>query len=156
MKSCFFIGHRDAPMQAAPLLGELIERHITQLHVREFVVGCYGAFDSMVSHQLGAAKERHGDISNLLLSPYHPSEREIILPKGFDAAFYPPGMEKVPKRFAIVRANRYMIENSDYLIAYVWHPASNARELYEYALRLEKHGKIHTYNLADYIRGNVM
>jgi len=58
-------------------------------------------------------------------------------------------MERVPKRLAIVRANRYMIEHSDYLIAYVWHPASNARELLEYAQKLESHGKIHIENLAD-------
>ena len=46
-----------------------------------------------------------------------------------------PGMETVPKRAAIVRANRYMVNHSDYLIAYAWHPASNARELVEYALQ---------------------
>ena len=36
-----------------------------------------------------------------------------------------PDLETVPKRLAIVRANRYMVERSDFLIAYVWHPASN-------------------------------
>jgi hypothetical protein len=42
-------------------------------------------------------------------------------------------MEKVPRRFAISKANRYMVDHSDYLIAYAWHPASNARNLVEYA-----------------------
>ena len=54
----------------------------------------------------------------------------------------PPGMETVPKRAAIVRANRYMVDHSDYLIAYAWHPASNARELVEYAQKREKQGII--------------
>ena len=67
-------------------------------------------------------------------------------------SFYPPGMEKVPKRFAIVRANRYMVAHCDYLIAYVWHTASNARELLEYAQRLEKRGRIHTENLAEQLK----
>ena len=41
----------------------------------------------------------------------------------------------MPRKFAIVRANRYMVEHVDYMIAYVWHPASNARDLVEYAIR---------------------
>lgn len=54
-------------------------------------------------------------------------------PDGFDGTYYPPDMERVPRRMAIVRANRYMIDHVDYLIAYALHPASNARELVEYA-----------------------
>jgi len=34
---------------------------------------------------------------------------------------------------AIVRANRYAVDHADALIAYVWHTASNARNLLEYA-----------------------
>ena len=60
------------------------------------------------------------------------------LPPGFDNTFYPHGMEKVPRRLAIVRANRYMIDHADYLIAYVWHPGSNAKNLLEYAKKREK------------------
>ena len=51
-------------------------------------------------------------------------------------------METVPKRVAIIRANRYMVEHSDYLIAYAWHPASNAQDLVEYAQRREKQGRM--------------
>ena len=149
MKSCFFIGHREAPEELASILGESIERHIIENGVREFVVGNYGAFDRMAARQLSAAKERHPEINIMLLTPYHPSERKINLPKGFEVSFYPPGMERVPKRLAIVRANKYMIEHSDYLIAYVWHPASNARDLLEYAQRLESQGRIQTENLAE-------
>ena len=47
-------------------------------------------------------------------------------------------MESVPRKVAIVRANRYVVDHVDYLIAYAWHPASNARELLEYAKRREK------------------
>ena len=44
-------------------------------------------------------------------------------------------MESVPRKAAIIRANRYVVDHVDYLIAYAWHPASNARELVEYAKR---------------------
>ena len=148
MKSCFFIGHREVSENIASLLSESIERHITELGVTEFIVGGYGAFDRIVARQLAVAKELHPEINIMLLTPYHPSERKIRLPEGFELTYYPPGMENVPRRLAIVRANRYMIEHSDYLIAYVWQAASNARDLFEYAKKLEKKGRIKIENLA--------
>ena len=61
---------------------------------------------------------------------------------GFDGSFYPEGMERVPRRLAIVRANRYMAAHVDFLIAYVRHPGSNARELLLYAEGLERRGRL--------------
>ena len=60
-----------------------------------------------------------------------------------DGTYYPPGMENVPRKVAIVRANRYMVDHTDFLIAYAWHPASNARDLLEYARKREGKGLIH-------------
>ena len=40
-----------------------------------------------------------------------------------------------------------MVEHSDYLIAYAWHPASNARDLVEYAKKCEKRGLIQVTEL---------
>ena len=133
MKSCFFIGHREASLEVLPTLTEAIEQHIVEYGVTEFIVGNYGGFDHMAAKTVIAAKERHPEITLSMLIPYHPAERPMELPKGFDNTFYPSGMEKVPRRLAIVRANRYMVDHVDYLIAYAWHPASNARDLVEYA-----------------------
>ena len=135
MSSCFFIGHRETVGEIYPQLEAAIERHITQLGVREFIVGNYGGFDRIAARALVAAKAQHPEIVLLLLVPYHPAERPIQAPPGFDGTFYPPGTENVPRKFAIVRANRYMVEHVNYMIAYVWHPASNARDLVEYAIR---------------------
>lgn len=146
--TCFFIGHRDAPDTLAPVLDELIERHIAEYGVREFTVGRYGHFDYLATQAVLRAKKRHADVRLVYLRPYHPAERPIETPKGFDSSFYPPGMETVPRPLAIVRANRYMIDNSDYLIAYAWRPG-NAREFLEYAQVKERKGGIHIENLAD-------
>ena len=137
-KTCFFIGHREAPDSLLPILDAEVERHITEFNVMDFVVGRYGRFDSMAARCVKAAKKRHPGVTLTLLLSYHPYDRPTPTPPGFDGTFYPPGMETVPKRAAIVRANRYMVNHSDYLIAYAWHPASNARELVEYA---QKRGK---------------
>ena len=135
MKSCFFIGHREASSEVLPALREAVERHIVEYGVAEFIVGNYGGFDRMAAKAVIEAKTRHPQITLTMLLPYHPAERPIDLPPGFDGSFYPPNMEKVPRRFAISKANRYMIDHTDYLIAYAWHPASNARSLVEYASR---------------------
>lgn len=133
MKSCFLIGHREASAEVLPALTETVEQHITEYGVTAFIVGNYGGFDHMAAKAVIAAKARHPEITLSMLIPYHPAERPIEPPKGFDCTFYPPDMEKVPRKLAIVRANRYMVDHVDYLIAYAWHPASNARELVEYA-----------------------
>ena len=80
---------------------------------------------------------------------YHPSEQSIEIPAGFDNTYYPPDMEKVPRRLAIVRANRYMVDHVDYLIAYAWHPASNARELVKYAALRRRDVKIAMVNFGN-------
>lgn len=138
-KTCFFIGHRDAPDSLAPELDALVERHITEYGVGEFVVGRYGGFDALAASAVKRAKARRPDVRLVCLRPYHPAERPEKTPSGFDGSFYPPGMERVPRKLAIVRANRYMVDNSDFLIAYAWHPG-NARELVEYAQRREWRG----------------
>lgn len=145
MKSCFFIGHREASDNLLPILQQTIEEHICTNHVTSFIVGYYGGFDRLAAQAVISLKKQYPQITLTLLLPYHPAERPIQTPPGFDNSYYPPNMEKVPRRLAIVRANQYIVDRSDYLIAYAWHPASNARNLVEYA---EKRG-ISITNLSD-------
>ncbi len=118
MKTCFLIGHRDAPFMIREELEKTISAAITERGITEFVVGQYGAFDKMAEACLAETKKDHPELRLVLLLPYHPSERAVVLPAGFDASFYPPGMEAVPRRLAIVRANEYMAKRCDLLIAY--------------------------------------
>jgi hypothetical protein len=141
-KSCFFIGHREASSEVLPALKAAIEQHITEYGVTEFIVGSYGGFDRLTAKALLEAKRLHPNITLSLLLSYHPFERSIEMPIGFDNTYYPPGMETIPKRYAIARANRYVIDHVDFLIAYVWHPASNARNLVEHAQKREQKGLI--------------
>lgn len=134
-KCCFFIGHREATREIFPALLAEVERHIREFGVTQFVVGHYGGFDRLAAEAVIEAKAKHEEIELVLLLPHHPAERPIYKPAGFDYTYYPFGTEKVPQSVAIVRANRRMVEQADYLIAYVWHTASNAANLLEYAQR---------------------
>lgn len=147
-KSCFFIGHREASEEIYPVLYAAVEQHIVEYGVTEFIVGHYGGFDRLAASAVKEAKRYHPGVRLILLLPYHPAERPIPTPDGFDSTFYPPGMESVPRKIAIVRANRYVVDHVDYLIAYVWHPASNARELVEYAQKRQQKSGIQITLLA--------
>ncbi|MBR1820714.1 MAG: hypothetical protein IJ769_03735 [Clostridia bacterium] len=149
MKTCFFIGHRNAPESLRPLLDAVIERHIVQYGVANFVVGRYGSFDRLAAQALRDAKQRHPKIRLTLLVPYYDLIKPIELPPGFDDSLYPDGLELVPKRAMIMRTNRYMIQRSDYLIAYDAGHIGNTRELVKYARRREERGLIRIENLAE-------
>lgn len=144
--TCFFIGHRDAPEDLRPLLSDAVERHIMQYGVTEFIVGHYGRFDAMASSAVRAAKQQYPEISLVLLLPYYPFPYET---DGFDATFYPPDMESVPKPFAIVRANEYVIRTADYLICYDRGQIGKTRDFVELARQRERKGLIHIENLAE-------
>ena len=117
-KSCFFIGHREASEEIYPALYAAVEQHILEYGVTEFIVGHYGGFGRLAASAVKEAKRFYPEVKLTLLLPYHPAERPIPTPDGFDGTFYPPGMESVPHKVAIVRANRYVVDHVDYLIAY--------------------------------------
>ncbi|MCU7653519.1 hypothetical protein ODJ80_12030 [Acutalibacter sp. LFL-21] len=116
---------------------QAVEQLITQ-GVTEFYVGNHDSFDRMAARAVIAAKQLHPQVRLTMLLAYHPGERPVTLPPGFDGSLYPPGMENVPRRFAIPRANRWMVEHCTHLVAYVTHPASNAGKVVEWGIFKDK------------------
>ena len=147
MKTCFFLGHRDTPGSIMPHLVAAIKNYIQVYGTVNFVVGNYGNFDRMAASAVIEAKGLYPDVQLQLLLPYHPATRTIQIPTGFDGSFY-PFETSVPPRYAIARANRRMIDISDYLITFVRNPG-NARELLLYAQRRKQRGLLHIEKLAD-------
>ena len=147
--SCFFIGHREADERLLSRLELEIEQLITKENVRYFYVGGYGGFDGVAASAVKKAKRQHPDITLMLVLPYHPAERPIEKPLGYDGTYYPEGLEKTPRPFAIVKANQLMVDSCDWLVCYVRHGASNSRNLLEYAQRREKKGLIKIKNIAE-------
>lgn len=146
MKSCFLFGHSDTPEEVRQRIEAAVERLYREQDVRLFYVGGYGAFDRLAASAVKSVKGKIPEVELYFVTPYHPTERPCELPPGFDGIFYPP-LENVPRQYAIVRANRYMIATSDAIICYVWHGASNTQKLLEYARRREKKEGIHIENL---------
>ena len=137
MKICFFIGHRDAPESIYEQLFSAVERHISEYGVGDFVVGRYGNFDHFAARAVMEAKQHHSDVTLTLLMPYYRTDAEP-LPDGFDGSLFPDGLETVPKRAAILRANQYMTHHCDYLIAYDTGRIGNTRKLVADARKIER------------------
>ena len=148
-KSCFFIGHRDADERLLPRLELVIDRLIWEENVRYFYVGGYGGFDRLAAAAVRHLKQKHPDIALMLVLPYHPAERPTEAPDGFDGPYHPEGLESTPKRYAIVRANRIMVDACDWLVCYVRHGAGNSRQLLEYAQRRAAKGLIQIESIGE-------
>ena len=149
MKSCFFIGHREADERLLSRLELEIERLIQEENVRYFYVGGYGGFDRIATAAVKRAKQKYPDITLMLVLPYHPAERPTEAPAGFDGTYHPEGLENTPRRYAIVRTNIIMVDTCDWMVCYVRHGASNSRNLLEYARQWEEKGLLQIINIAD-------
>ena len=148
-KNCFFIGHRDADERLLLRLELEIEKLIAEENVRYFYVGRYGGFDRIAATAAKHAKQKYPDITLMLILPYHPAKKFVPTPNGFDGTYHPEGLENTPRRYAIVRTNQIMVDDSDWLVCYVRHGASNSRNLLEYAQRREAKGLIQIINIGE-------
>lgn len=126
---CFLFGHSTAPYHVEELIEKAVNDYY-EMGFTIFVVGYRGNFDRMATGALRRLKKRHPEVILFVLTPYHPAEREIPIPEGFDTSFYPPEMEFVPRKLCIVRANECMIRRSEGVICYACYPG-NARNLFE-------------------------
>lgn len=144
---CFLFGHADCPDAILPRIEEAIESYYSKYGVNSFYIGNRGRFDCLAVAAAKRVKQRHTDIRLYLLLAYHPGERAVDLWDGFDGSYYPP-LENVPRQYAIVQANRYMADTSDFIICYVNH-IGNTRKLLEYAQRRQKKDGVTIENLAE-------
>lgn len=140
MKTCFFIGHHDAPDRLREQLDEEVERLVREEGVTSFLVGYHGNFDRMATAAVRQAREHHPQLRAWLLLAYHPSERKVPAPQGFDGTYYPVGLVGVPRRFAIPKANAAALNECDFLIAHVTREGGNAGALLRQARKREKEG----------------
>lgn len=136
MKTCTFIGHRDTSEIVENSLEAVIRNLILNKSVTRFYVGTHGNFDITVQRLLKKLKKEYSFIEYKIVLAYIPQKADDYT--DYSNTIYPDGLENVPYRFAIVERNKWMIDNSDYLICYVKHKFSNAYKFKEYAVKKDK------------------
>ena len=130
-----FCGHRelDDPGAIRSWLLETVDRLISE-GANQFLLGGYGAFDALAASVVFQAKKKHPAVRSILVLPYLDRKVDAAL---YDSTLYPP-LEAVPRRFAIVRRNEYMVAQSDVVVAYVLYSWGGAAATLRYAEKQQK------------------
>ena len=136
--TCSFFGHKDAPSNIYPSLVETINELITNHEINSFLVGNQGSFDSMVLRALRKLKHEHPHISYNVVLAYMPTEKQEYDPYEFGETMIPEGLETVHPRYAISWRNKWMVNESEYVVAYVKHSWGGAAKYLEIAQKKNK------------------
>lgn len=138
MKVCAFFGHRDCPDTIKPRLREALVQLIERDGVNRFYVGHQGAFDAIVHSVLRELAQSYPQIQYDIVLAYMPQGKDNFDTEMTQHTLLPEGIETVPRRFAIDRRNRWMLQQSDYVVAYVTHSWGGAAKFANEAKRLGK------------------
>lgn len=133
MSVCTFFGHRNCPDTITSTLKKAIVELIEYHNVNIFYVGNNGSFDSHVLCVLSELSRSYPHIKYAVVLAYMPSNSEGHRDKAINSML-PEGIETVPKRFAISWRNKWMLNQSDYVITYVtrsWGWAAQFAEMAE-------------------------
>ena len=147
MPACTFFGHRDCPSSIRPRLRntlvDLIENHSVDL----FYVGRQGAFDAMVRSVLKELILEYPHIHYAVVLERIPGKRNESDPRDYSDTMLPEGLENVHPRFAIPWRNKWMLDQSDYVVTYITHSWGGAAQFAQMALQRNKE----TVNLIEKI-----
>lgn len=137
MLTCTFFGHRNAPKEIKPTLMSALIDLIENKNVLNFYVGNQGSFDQLVKQCLIELKEIY-PINYTIVLAYIPKNVTAFKNENYKFTILPECIETVPKKFAIVYRNRWMIEQSAYVITYVKRLTGGAAQFKELAEKKEK------------------
>lgn len=150
MTVCTFAGHREVyQANISEMLDEAISKIINTDDSFRFLVGGMGEFDGMCSSAVRRAKRKYPnkEIRLELVLPYLTQElndNKLYYETSFDDVVIPIELAGVHYKSAITKRNRWMVEQSDWLIAFVYRDFGGAYTTLHYA---EKKG-LQIINLA--------
>ena len=127
-------------------LKELLLQEIRKNPACKFYLGGYGDFDSLCLNILKEIKADFPSIELLFITPYLDDNYSKLETAKlyYDGIIYPP-LENVPRRFCISKRNEWMVDEADFVIAFVKYSWGGAAKTLEYA----KRKKVGFFNLAE-------
>ncbi|MBQ2954303.1 MAG: DUF1273 domain-containing protein [Clostridia bacterium] len=141
---CTFAGHRQ--MMITGLSEQLflqIEQLASEVGTIAFMVGGHGEFDSLCTACVRRLKGKHPhrNISLCLVLPYMTNRLNTegrVLAGMYDDIIFPSSCEQAHPKAAIVRRNRWMVDQADVVIACVRRDFGGVYQTFRYA---QKKGK---------------
>ena len=116
-----FIGHNqiDDKCSLRTSLDALIKEKITSKEHVEFYVGNNGDFNDLVSVSVRMVQQKVGNQNSSLMAvmPYH-TEHDFFFERLCEGVLFPVRLNTDPE-VAIAQRNRWMIDHTDLLVAYV-------------------------------------
>ena len=129
--TCTFFGHKDTPSDIRDKLRETIIMLIQEKGVTDFYVGNHGNFDKMVLSVLKELSKLYPEIRYAVVLAYLTQQVD----EDYSSTVYPEGIEAVPKRFAIDYRNKWMVQQSDFVVVYVHRSIGGAAKFTDIAKR---------------------
>ena len=139
--NCCFIGHgsniKDGVYEK--ILSEVSA--LVELGVTNFLCGGYGDFDKLCIRAVGEVKLTHSQIHNYIILAYN-TQSQInrykyeIANYGAEPIF--PFKDELNSRSAISIRNQFMIDKSNFCIAYVYNNFGGAFKSFDYAMSKNK------------------
>ncbi len=129
-KSVVFIGHNECWNINMDSLRNAIINLIEDGAVN-FLSGGMGNFDWITARIVYELKDTYPNIKNILVIPY--LTFKIRNKNIFDEILFPENFEKYHFKAAIIKRNRYMVDNSQCAVCYVKHSWGGAAKTYDYA-----------------------
>ncbi len=152
-KICCFAGHKDL-LKKDSLYHDVYnkcEELVKKEGVNCFWVGNYGNFDHLAAHIVNDLKIKYPHIKLELILPYVTqaiSEYREIYYKKYDNILIADIPYTTPARFRILKCNQYMVNCSQFIIAYVNNSFCGAAKTLEYARR-KKHIEIFNFGMLN-------
>lgn len=145
---CCFAGHSNiSDSEITDKLQKVAEELVLQYNVNEFWVGNYGEFDGCSAKAVRELKKIYHHIELNLVIPYLTKDineyKELYYEK-YDNILVADIPLITPKRLKIIKANEYMVNNSDFLICYIDHTWGGAFKTFDYARKR----KLKIFNVA--------
>ena len=137
MSVCTFFGHRDSPEGIKAKLRDVLVDLINNKGVDMFYVGHQGRFDGLVHGLLKELQREYPSINYAVVLAYMPSQKREY--DDYSDTMLPEGIEAVHPHYAISWRNKWMLEQSDFVVTYITHSWGGAAQ---YAEKAKKKGKM--------------
>ncbi len=132
LRACALFGHRDSPESIAKVLYNAIERVIAEEDVKVFYVGTQGSFDRIAYRVLCELENKYSIEIKVVLAYLQTDKNSYY---DYKKTVFPDVLENTPRKYAIIKRNNYMIDNSDYIVCYVENSFTNAYTFVKRAIR---------------------
>ena len=125
---CTFFGHRDTPHDIEERLKTVLTTLITQKGVDTFYIGHQGNFDFLAIKVVSKLNQEFTHINYSIVLAYLPTKKETFFTEDYSHTIYPELLDETPPKFAITKRNKWLIEQSDFVVTYIKHPFSNSEQ----------------------------